>query len=228
MGKIDEWGRKQWRRVSLPVGAPRRFLDTAEIKKRLQTEDPHLAAELLAQAREVAAAPNERSDGVERRATTLLGTVGIATSLSVAGAALVLDPSKLHGAGWRFAVAAGFLAATLCFVMCGFRSLQALARRQTWTSPRDEDILDARDKGLAEARVDLAVSLLRSAGANDPIADWKVAYLGAARWWFSGALLALTTTLLILVLYVGFGESGKTGSSPSPARPCPASVGARR
>jgi hypothetical protein len=207
------------RRVFLPVAPPTTFLDSEAIRERLETDDPVLAAELLAQAREIGSAPQDRVEGVERRATTLLGTVGIATSLSVAGAALVLDPSKLHGDAWRIAVAIGFFLATLCFVMCGVRAVQALADRQTWMAPRDEDILNVRSKGLAKARVDLAVSILRSAGANDPIADWKVAYLGAARWWFTRALAALIVTALVLVLYVGFGSSAAVSRVPSDRTP---------
>src|SRR5205823_2431728 len=74
-------------RVFLPVAKPAKFLDSEAITEQLQTPDAVLAGELLAYAREIAAAPQDRVEGVERRATTLLGTVGIATSLSVAGAA---------------------------------------------------------------------------------------------------------------------------------------------
>jgi hypothetical protein len=71
--------------------------------------------------------------------------------------------------------------------------------------------------GLAGARVDLAVSVLEAAGANEPVAKWKVAHLGAARWWFLGALISLVATATILVLYVGLGPTNVASEQRGPA-----------
>jgi hypothetical protein len=210
------WFKKQWEKLFLPLREPTKFRDTAAIKRDLTTDSDSLSVELLEQAREIFAAPTDRAEGVERRATTLLGTVGIAASLSVAGAGLLLDGQKVHGTTWRLLVAIGFLLTTSCFAMCGWRALQALSRLHTWSMPRDEDILKRNQMGLIDARLDLAASLLKSAGANEPVAEWKVAHLGAATWWFLRALVVLITTALVLVFYVAVGPT------PTPSKSTPA------
>jgi hypothetical protein len=205
---------KQRDRIFLPLRKPTKFRDGAAIKRDLSTDSEPLSAELLDQAREIFAASLARADGVERRATTLLGTVGIAASLSVAGAGLLLDGQKISGTTWRILVALGLLLTTGCFVMCGWRALQALSRLHRWSMPNDEDILRRRNLGVAKARIDLATSLLTSAGANEPVAEWKVAHLGAAAWWFLRALIALIATALVLVAYVAFGPIAGPNDSP--------------
>jgi hypothetical protein len=214
----DFWHR-QWQRFwSLPLRDPSKFTDTEAIKKSIATDSEPLAGELLAQAREIYAAATNRAEGVERRATTLLGTVGIAASLSLAGASLLLDSSKIHGQVWRLLVAVTFLLTTISFLMCGWRALQALSRLHVWSAPNDEEILSRRDEGLAGARSSLAASMLKASGANEPVAEWKVAYLAAASWWFLRALLFLMTIALILVVYVAFGSHNSTSGDSKSCR----------
>jgi hypothetical protein len=213
------WLRKQWERLFLPLREPSKFRDIGAIKRDLSTDSESLSAELLEEAREIFAAPVGRAEGVERRATTLLGTVGIAASFSVAGAGLLLDGQKVHGTTWRLLVAVGFLLTTSCFAMCGWRALQALSRLQKWSMPKDVDILGRKRMGLADARIDLAASLLKSAGANEPVAEWKVAHLGAATWWLLRALFVLIATALVLVLYVAFGPTPAIDNLPTSSTP---------
>lgn len=195
------WLRRQWNRIFLPIREPAKFLDIERTKQELTTSSEALSTQILDEARGIFADPLARADGVERRATTLLGTVAIATSLSVAGAGIILDSQGIDSRAWRSIIAVGFLATTCCFVMCGWRALLALSRVHTWMMPADSEIFGWSKMRPAEARIHLAASLLKSAGANEPILEWKVAHLGAATWWFLRALVLLVVTALTLSLY---------------------------
>ena len=199
------WGTRQWRKLFLPVDQPTRFQDKAAVTKALTGAKVETLPALLAEAQEIFAEPLARAEGVERRATTLVGAVGIAASFSVAAAAL-LGSNKDLGT-WRYPVAVGFFLVVLCFAMSGYRALQAMSRIHPWTFPEDNDILDRATMSLAGAQIDRAASLLKSSGANDPVARWKVAHLGAATHWLVCALVTLVATALVLGAFVVFGPS---------------------
>jgi hypothetical protein len=58
-----------------------------------------------------------------------------------------------------------------------------------------------------------AAEILRSYACNTKVADWKVAYLGAAAWWFRLALATLLLFALLLALYVPLAPPPLTTSS---------------
>lgn len=63
----------------------------------------------------------------------------------------------------------------------------------------------------AQARIELAAETLKDYGFNTEVADWKVAYLRAAAWWFRWALAFL------VVLAVGLGSYALFGpDAPAP------------
>jgi len=209
-----------WQRVSLPVAKPETFQDKREIEDAVATRSPDVALDLLAEAREIYDAPIARAESVERRATTLIGAVAVAASLTVAGGSLLVDPARIRDTWWRVALSLLLLLVVLAFVMSGWRAVQALSRVHKWTYPNDEDILKHRDLGLARARGARAVALLRSAGANEPIARWKVAHLSAATWWFLKALVLLVGTAVVLLAYAIFGPNVATPHIHDPSTRC--------
>lgn len=150
--------------------------------------DEQGAAEILAEAREIYDRAEERAAGATTRATTLQGAVAIAGSLLLAGAELILDSTKVHETGWRVAFAATLLAAIVALVMSGVRALSATSTIHRWHRSTATDIVRRSQLSLTQARVQLAAETLADYGFNTKIAAWKVAYLGAAAWWFRIAL----------------------------------------
>lgn len=220
MRRVSEsgWIDRQWKRFFVPVDAPTQFLDRDSIKSTLRAASPSTRNVLFAEAQAIFAEPLERAEGVERRATTLVGAVGIAASFSVAGAALLFGSQSLGGDKWRWLVAVILVLVVVCFAMSGYRALQAMSHLHPWTMPDDAGILRRATMSEVEVRIDYAASLLISAGRNEPVARWKVGHLGAATWWLTRALTALVTAVLVLAAYVVWGP---TSARPVESTPPP-------
>jgi len=197
---------KLWRsvrdRLILPLGEPRYFReDEEELARRLKTSDAKLAAALLAEAEELARRPHEDAESIDRRATTLQGAVALATTVALAGGALLLDPTKLRCEGWRIAFAAVLAGVVIAFVASGMRALGASSRTLPWSYPAFEDIFGRAESDLAGAQATRAASLLKTAGLNFRIVELKAGYLNAAVWWFKIALALLLLLALLLIPY---------------------------
>lgn len=210
------WRRRLYDRFFLPLGPPTQFKGSrTELiaslgpheKQGEPNENEERAKEILEEAQAIYDAADARIEGAHSRATTLQGAVAIATSLVLAGGALLADPSKVRGDGWRLAFAVGLLAVVFCLVMAGARSLAATSRIHVFHRPTASDITRRSKLPLMQARIELAAETLRNYACNTKVADWKVAYLGAAAWWFRFALLALLLLALLLAVY---GVSGPT------------------
>jgi len=174
--------------------------------------DEQRAAEILAEARKIYDSAEERAAGATTRATTLQGAVAIAGSLLLAGAGLILDGTKVHGTGWRVAFAAALLAAIVALVMSGVRALSATSTIHRWHRPTATDIVRRSQLSLTQARVQLAAETLVDYGFNSKIAAWKVAYLGAAAWWFRIALAVLLALATIVCAYAIVGPIRSSGA----------------
>jgi hypothetical protein len=198
-----QWLRRLWRQIRLPLREPTKFQDLAATKARLARASDAQSMELLQEASEIFDALLSRAEGVERRATSLLATVGIAASLSLASASLLLGPARIQCDWWRRTITLVALGVVVSLVMSGLRSAQVL-RIHRWTVPRDEDILGRVEASQNRARLDRAVSLLAAAGANEPVVEWKVAHLRAAVWWFFVSLAWLVALVVVLLAYAAF------------------------
>lgn len=119
-------------------------------------------------------------------------------------------PSKVRGDGWRIAFAGVLLAVTFSLVMTGARALASTSRIHRFHRPTATDILDRTASDVAKARIEFAAELLKGYGENTKVADWKVAYLGAAAWWFRWALA------MLLLLATLLGAYGIWGPEPPP------------
>lgn len=197
---------KLWRsvrdRLILPLGEPRYFReDEDELARRLKSSDTKLAAALLAEAEELARRPHEDAESIDRRATTLQGAVALATTVALAGGALLLDPTKLRSEGWRITFAAVLAGAVVAFVASGMRALGASSRTLPWSYPAFEDIFERAESDVAAAQAARAASLLKTVGLNFRIVELKAGYLNAAVWWFRIALALLLALAILFVTY---------------------------
>lgn len=221
------WRRRRYDSLFLPVSAPTEFIESYEdLATRLwsEIESQDAAArseEILAEAQKVFADAEARGEGAERRATTLQGAVAIATSVLLAGGALLGDPSKIHGGAWRSLLALALFVVTVCLVMAGARALAATARIHVYHRPSPDKILERAGKDASRARIDLAAETLKDYGFNHQVASWKVAYLAAAAWWFRGALISLLVLASLLSAYLALGsQPGPSGEEKGAQSVC--------
>ena len=216
------WRRRLYDRLVVPVGDPSEFTgDEESLAQELtpNTGDPgrdnERATELLAEAQAIYERAEERAAGAQTRATTLQGAVAIAASLLLAGAALVLDQTELQGAGWRAAFAAMLFAVTASLVMCGVRALSATSTIHAWHRPTAGEIVNRAKLDAPQAKAKLAAETLVDYSYNTKIAAWKVAYLGAAAWWFRVALACLLGLALLVGVYAVAGNSNEATKTTS-------------
>jgi hypothetical protein len=83
--------------------------DVEALRTRLFTGDPELAAFVLARAEGFTEDLRDRIRSAEERAAGLQAAAAMAAAFSVAAAALLADPSTIHGPGWQLGFAAGVL-----------------------------------------------------------------------------------------------------------------------
>lgn len=189
-------------RLILPLGEPRYFReDEDELARRLKTSDTTLAAQLLAEAESLARRPHEDAESIDRRATTLQGAVALATTVALAGGALLVDPTKLRSEGWRITFAAVLAGVVVAFVVSGVRAVGASSRTLPWSYPAFEDIFGRAELDVAAAQAARTASLLKTAGLNLRIVALKAGYLNAAVRWFRIALGLIVALAILFVAY---------------------------
>jgi MFS family permease len=182
---------------------PERFPECLlELQSRLQTTDPALASELLADSGSLSAELEDRVQGVQQRAATLQGAVAIAATVAFAGGGLVLDADTIPDHGWRVAFAVGLALLVALLVLAGFRALGASSRAFAFVPPSDERIFERSELSGPEAQSRRAAYLLQAYGHNNEVAALKVGYLKAAAMWFRLALVALVGLTVALAVYV--------------------------
>jgi hypothetical protein len=100
--------------------------------------------------------------------------------------------------------------------MAGLRALGATSRIHVVHRPTPTNVIDRIAMDADAARVDLAAETLKDYGYNTKVADWKVAYLGAAAWWFRWALGFLLALAVALGAYAAFGvQDSQPGADPA-------------
>jgi hypothetical protein len=153
--------------------------------------------EILAEAEALLAEENTRRDCVEQRSAGLQGAVAIAAGFGLAGAGLILDPSKLPTTGWRIAVGVSYLFTIICLAGTGFRALRATVRVHAFESPDPEGPPKRAGMTSDESNLHRAAELLYTYGRNQPLGDYKVTQMRASGHWFSGALVGLLLTAIL-------------------------------
>jgi hypothetical protein len=187
---------------------------TDEIAARIATADEPLATALLEEAQSHFDTAHDRAESAERRATTLQGAVAIAASLMFAGAALLLDSSKVRDTSWRVAFGVGLLLVITCLIMAGYRAVTATSRLYRWVFPWAEGIYDHARLDATQVHVQRAADLLKSYGNNQAVATRKLEALRNAAIWFTRALVLIVVLAALLVAYAAVGQT----APPSPAK----------
>jgi Collagen triple helix repeat (20 copies) len=201
----------------VPAPAPERFANEHldALAQRLRTTNPTVARATLAEAEEIYQEPQQRIESAERRATTLQGTVAIAASVAAAGGGLLLDPTRVHGHGWRVALGLLLAAFVGCLTGCAMRALGATSRTFNFEEPGVERIVErAKATNDYDALTLRAAELLRAFGVADQVGKVKVGLLIAAAWWFR---LAILTLCLLTGLIAAYAIWGPTNAGQSPA-----------
>jgi hypothetical protein len=171
---------------------------------RLRTQDPEVARELLEEARRLNDGVDTMVAGVERRATTLQGVVSIAATVAVAGGALLLDPTKIQGLGWRIVLAILFGCLLYCLIATAYRATQSSTEIQIWTREDPNEHLERTSRPAVEVDTELSADMLYGYGRNMEVVRWKVTYLRAASEWFLRGLIFLGLIAATFCVYVGF------------------------
>jgi hypothetical protein len=175
------------------------------------------ATEILQQAQSIYQEAEDRAAGVAARATTLQEAVGIAATLLITGAGLIVGQTALHRKGWVLLFAVLLFGATLSLVMSGLRALGATSTIHSWYRPTAGDITEHAQLPEAEARLALAADVLYSYGYNTKVASWKVAYLGAAAWWYRIALAFIVSIAMLVGVYAVVQANQSSGIAATPA-----------
>lgn len=201
------------RRILAPwedkVGKGTFFVESrSERLARLRTDNPGVAREILEEARRLNDRVDAMVEGVERRATTLQGVVSIAATVAVAGGALLLDPGKIHGLGWRISFAILFGSFLYCLIATAYRATQSSTQIQVWTREDPGEHLERTSRPAVEVDTELSADMLFGYGRNMEVVRWKVSYLRAASDWFLRGLIFLGLIALTVCVYVGFHGNG--------------------
>jgi hypothetical protein len=215
-----DWRRDLFDAAARPVAEPTEFVVAeADLAKQLmpatgdKTVKAARAAEILQEAQNISRGAEDRAAGATARATTLQEAVGIAATLLITGAGLIVGQSALHGGFWVVLFALLLFGATLSLVMSGLRALGAASTIHQWYEPTAKDIIDRAQQPEAVARVNLAAGLLYCYGYNTKVASWKVSYLAAAAWWYRIALAFIVSIAMLVGIYAVV-QSGQTTGKP--------------
>ena len=138
-----------WERLFVPIDTTNEYANEDEVLAALRATQSDRSAAVLGEAEEIFRRPFETSEGVERRASTLQGSIAIAASFVLAGGGLLLGTSKISGEGWRVAFAAVFALVILSLVASALRSLRATSRVLVWHYPDESDLLLRRQRADA-------------------------------------------------------------------------------
>jgi hypothetical protein len=193
--------------------------------QKLLTDSPEQAADLLEEAREIAAAiVRDRVEGVERRATTMQGVVAITATFTLTGGGLIV--TQIRGTLWQIAIGGLLFLITLSLALCGFRATQAVANIHRWRAAPRNRVLSRAGQALTESRAERAAYELRVAGVNSRIARFKVTMLNRARGHLLRALAGVPLLTGLLLAYAvandPVGDAAQSSATP-PSASAPAS-----
>ncbi len=206
--RLKGWRGWLYGRMVVPAEVPEDFNEPLQqLVEKLSTNDSLTAATVLEEAQAIFEETSNRVESTERRATTLQGTVSIAAFLLVAGAGLLLDPSRITDRSWRIALIALLATVLASLIACAWRALAVTGRMFEHEQPGPERIfVRAKMPGLA-AQAFRAAELLRASAVANEIAAVKVGLLRASASWLRLALVMLAFFLAALVIYVATSQS---------------------
>ncbi len=208
--RVREWIRPQ----SSPV--PLRFNTTSqEVLSQLGTPSAAVVDELLTEANAAYEEAGVRAESAERRATTIQGSIAIASSLTLAGGSLLLNAGKVTSHPWYIAISVGFAFTVLFLAVAAWRAFLVTWPRFLWASPSVTEIVEHADEPNAETiKLQRTSDLLVAYGRNDSIARLKLDLLGQAVRWLMSALALLAVLATMLAAYAIEHSTGHSTRIP--------------
>jgi hypothetical protein len=202
---FPKWNDRWWNRDLVEPEETREAV--AKIEASLPQGDAGVADEVLAHAEEIAQTAVDRAAAADRRATTIAGVVSISASLTLAGASLVLDDSKVSSHGWRIVLAALVVATAAAFVTSAAYALVALVRYRSWNWSEPWDLPKTPPAGFTadELKRRRAAYLLHNFFGNWEISDVKNRHVDNALRCLLAALVLLSVLALGLLFSVILG-----------------------
>lgn len=173
-----------------------------EFLAELHVVDAESAEAALSHAEAIARTASDRASAAERRATTIAGAVAIAASLTLSGAGLVLDATKLPSYGLRLSFAITLAFTTTLFVLSAIHALRALVRTRVWnwSLPKHLPVDPAEP---VPTRIGLrAAHLLDDFSRNWEIAVLKDRAVDRALWCLAAALIGVVGLAIVVLLAV--------------------------
>lgn len=214
---FPDWHGRWWNRER--VERPPNRVPIAKIKASLPEGEAGVADEVLAHAQEIAQTAIDRAAAADRRATTIASVVSISATLTLAGASLILDDSKVPNGSWQVVLAVLVFATAAAFVASAAYALIALVRYRSWNwselwdlpTPRpeaDESSTPGQHPGgfsADELKRNRAALLVHNFTGNWEISDVKNRHVDNALRCLMAALIFLLLLALGLLLSVVVG-----------------------
>lgn len=144
-----------------------------EIAARIRRQDTSHLPSLLDHAKAIASTASERAAAADRRAATVAGAVAIASSFTLSGAGLVVDPALIDPPWIRVVCAAVLALTTVAFVLAAVFALRALVRARLWHWELPGDLPRETEESSEERSVQRIAHLLHDFTGNWEISDWK-------------------------------------------------------
>jgi hypothetical protein len=173
-----------------------------ELYQGFRIESVEQAQDALEHVEEITQTAVDRAAAADRRATTIAGTVAIAASLTIGGAGIVIDPSKITDSTIRGIFAAVLCVVTVAFILSAIFALRALVVTRTWnwSDPFEmpPDSTDRREEKIGMR----AASRLSAFAFNWEISDLKNRCVDRALQLLLVALVGIAGLSALVVVYV--------------------------
>jgi hypothetical protein len=205
---IEPPWRQAFHRLFLPDPKPGDKLPLPEdteksIPKNL--DDKRLDS-LLEQAVRISDGRRQWSTDSQARAVTMLGAVGVATGLILAGSTFLLNPDNQLAEGWRIVLSVLLGLTLVCFVISGFVATRAVTKGLIWARPQLDRVLTrAQVNDPQEARRDELLELLNNSSQNYYAAAFRSRQVVIAGEWFRAGLVLLGVLAIVLTVHNAIG-----------------------
>jgi hypothetical protein len=143
-----------------------------------------------------------RIDGIQQRASFILGATGITTAGVLANSGLIFDREVLPSLGMQIAVGGLLVTATVALAVAAYAALEATMIMFELAQPNSPWQIERRIRDVSrkkESRYVLATILLAARRA-EVIGDWKVRQVKRARRSFTAAILFVVLANLSLLV----------------------------
>jgi Na+-transporting methylmalonyl-CoA/oxaloacetate decarboxylase gamma subunit len=183
------------------------------LRGTLAQDKPRDRELFLEQAKEGYQEQDRRGERSERRATTLLASITVITTVVGATSGILASSEILKHGLPRFVLGVAIFFVILCFAAAAIWALRVITLGDHWRRTSTPKMLD--DRLLLEGRdlyVHAAAALMDSIRWNQCIADNKAARMrNAARWFGAGlALLIITVTGFLAASTIDPAETAKS------------------